>query len=604
MAEYEITSSTTSSNFTSNNPAYDGTTDCISIHNSATFTINANFSAQYIWLGENGSGTAGTKAGTLTNSGSHTLTITAGGGNNGIRFGGSSGSNAVLDIDGLDIDDNANSYGVNLYSSSNNGGSVSVKNCTIDGSKYACIHDFANINVDTEFDNVTMNNISNSALAFDDDANLTGTVNISNCTLNSDVRILNGFTNHDTLIVVGNTITQNGTWLEYRSVNDLTWYNNKRTNDSDNSFAILPYNQYDKIDYSDTQFAPASWSGMGDDFSVSDNGDGTFGIVANEIDGTPAPYYKIFVRQGASPGYSANYLWGLVPYNSGSSVSVDIGAWNNNGTYEKVTANQTYYVQVQAYNDLGTVNGNTTGTVTPTGGGAGTSPGRPTITAEYSGSSGEADITITDGSPAGDSYNIYYRTPGGNWIANTGNSAGVTTITNLTDNVTYEFVAVGLNPEGALGVPSSCVYVYIGSEILYALLSELRARLQAQITSVNDNFIKITTQPSDETSAYPAITIEPTTVSVKQKGAKQECVCNIQIYCYTYTLTANDGTDSTEELVKMLENVSSSLNLWTPSVAASVTPLVRSSGTIQEPLDNGWLLYQSLSFDVQYYLGG
>ena len=110
----------------------------------------------------------------------------------------------------------------------------------------------------------------------------------------------------------------------------------------------------------------AAWNGTGDDFSVLNNGNCTFQLTMDEITGTPSPEYIIYVREGVSPAYGISYIWGKTPYAAAANKVIDIGTWNNNGVFSKLTSGLTYYIQVQASNSKATINGDVTPTVTIT----------------------------------------------------------------------------------------------------------------------------------------------------------------------------------------------------------------------------------------------
>ena len=271
--------------------------------------------------------------------------------------------------------------------------------------------------------------------------------------------------------------------------------------------------------------------------TLADGADGTLDVTIPSISGNPQPLCELALRVGAAPDFT-DYILGRFS----QSQTITIGAWNNAGTWTKFLENDSVQVLCRCINTAGTTNG-TGANATVTGGGAGTAPGRPTLTVVFKAST-KVTATIADGSPAGDTYRIYYKkTTEQTWTAKSGLSAGDTEIDSLVDSSVYEFVCVGLNTSGALGVPTETKYVWMADEKLIAVMNGILTRLKAGLSTVVDRNIIISDPVNVLGYKYPVVIIGSPNCASQSASGDYRGDFRIMIRIVTSAHATRDGSD-------------------------------------------------------------
>ena len=497
MSTFNILSNTTSTQFEIDNPTFDRTLDTIFISEGSLLTVNADFGWNELKLGDY-SGSATDKYGRITDDGSaHTITIgnrcipySIGGALNSIDFtnqsiimssahsfidGYQSGTiDCSLNLDGCDFT-NTPSYKLFPFIVNQTiTGNWTINNCTYSGvGVFYCNPTVWTMQGDLTITNNTFTDFTTISVAFS--PQISGDFDMSDNIITGNIYMP--------------TMTFSGAF--------------KMDNNKFSGWVKMPTVYYQQLDLTVAELTVPEAITL----TLADGADGTLDVTIPSISGNPQPVCELALRVGAAPDFT-DYILGRFA----ESQTISIGAWNNAGTWIRINGGDSVQVLCRCINSTGTTAG-TGGTQAVTGGGAGTAPGRPTLTVVYA-ASGQVTATIGAGSPAGASYRVYYRQlTDSAWTAASALSVGANTISGLSNSKNYIFYCQALNAQGSLGAATQDVLVYMSDSKLNAILEGIKSRLQTQITDVADRNILITENYYVPHIGYPQVLISATSSS-------------------------------------------------------------------------------------------
>ena len=343
MTTFYVLTDITSSAFETANPTYDRLLDTLFISEGALVTVDADFGWYELKLGDwNGSATL--KYGRITDDGSaHTITssyrcipYSVGGALNSINFTGQ-----ALVANGHSFIDGYQSGAINC--------TLNLDGCAVSGTGAAIFCKSATWQTITG--NWTINNCDCSITGFRTGTHwdMQGNITITNNVFSR----FSYYTTHHRFCpqMSGDFNMSNNTVADYCYMYQMTFTGAFRM--INNMFAQPTHTNYPKYYYqnmisSDSLFTTPEAITL----TLADGADGALDVTIPSISGNPQPVCELALRVGAAPDFT-DYILGRFA----ESQTISIGAWNNAGTWIKISGGDSVQVLCRCINTVGTTTG-------------------------------------------------------------------------------------------------------------------------------------------------------------------------------------------------------------------------------------------------------